>query len=161
VVTSKEDSDNGLPTLTTLDPLDKWVHARAKYLRFYRASTGTYYDGYSMDISRSPDSAKIWYDQNGNLLSPTFGTPCGGAELCPQGTSTFTYVLTIFQPVPDGASPTSVLAKGFYPQQSTAYDRPSQVGNIGLYVSCLNSVAPTIVSNDRAQQVLMSAYCDV
>lgn len=166
VVVSKTDSDNEVPNMAVAPSgiqNDDWVRRPAKFLRFITSVGGNQtIFGYSLDIDKLTDAERTWYSQNGDLLSPDFSGTCTPATgLCPFGTSTNTFVLAIYEPLPDGTMPTSVAPKGFYSQQSTQGDRSSEVGNIGLIQSCYCSVYPTITNPDADQQALHTAYCDL
>lgn len=169
VAASKEDSDNQIPTMSQSSS-DSWVRRPAKVRPFATKVGGTLqrYTGYSLDLSGT-DEGRTWYDQNGIPLSPNWNIPCDrDTSLCPAGVTTDTLVLAIYEPLPDGVTPTSIEPKGFYPITSTYGNRPNPesgtpdtTGNIGLVQSCYCSVYPTITNPDADQQALHRAYCDL
>lgn len=139
VVTSAQASNAGAPVLSRSSLVgDKWVR-RAVTSRRLRTTQAGYPP--SLDVWLIDGT---WYDASGNIVTPNLSGTCDLAlEYCPGPSGPQTvYVLEIYQPVPDAADPTSVTKIGPYPKYSTAYNRPSQVGNIGLFASCMCSVAP-------------------
>lgn len=136
VVSSKTSSDDGAP-LMSRSGRDTWVRQAVTTRRFRTTQHGTaeVKDGWLL--------GGVWYDANGQTFVPNLSGSCSIAtDYCPVGSPGTAYVLVIYRPVPDGVDPTSVDVIGLYPQYSTEYNRPSQVGNIGLFATCMCSVAP-------------------
>ena len=158
VITSKEQSDAGVPLMSRRDQ-DQWVRLAVTQQDFGTLDNGNPVTktGWLIDGN--------WYDDTGAPFTPNFDPSCDfTTEFCPITEPQPALVLAIYQPVPDGIAPTSVTPaaagfQAFYPITSTEGNRPSEVGNIGLFVSCYCSVAPDIQSPDAIQQALMALYC--
>ena len=136
VVSSKSSSDAGSPLLSR-SGRDQWVRQVATSRRFRTTMHGF------AEIKDGWLIGSTWYDAQGNIFVPNLGVGCSiVTDYCPVGSPATVYVLVIYQPVPNGINPTSVNVIGIYPQYSIPSNRPSQVNNIGLFVSCMCSVAP-------------------
>lgn len=161
VVSSKTASDDGAAAVDRASQ-DNWVRLQVTKRPFGKLVGGkpTAKNGWLID--------GIWYGDTGQAFDPQpnlSGTCNPANEWCPAGDPQQTLVLAIYKPLPDGVSPTSVTpaASGynaFYPISSTQYDRPAQIGNIGLFVSCYCSVAPSMNPIDSVQRQLMTTYCN-
>jgi len=166
VVSSKTKSDLDVPPMS-LGDRDAWVRLKVIVRPFGKVVGGepVAKDGWYIDGSWYEDTGAA-FDPQPRLLTPDEDpTDCDlEAEFCPVGPAQDAWVLAIYEPLPNGTEPTSVAPaavgfNAFYPISSTQGNRPSEVGNIGLFTSCYCSVYPTIQSPDAIQQALMNLYC--
>lgn len=137
VATSGSDSSDATLSVASPRPTsDRWVRRLAYSGQFTPPGGGADVQLWSFETTLPRVN---WLDSTGTTPPKpvnTGDTTCGTQEYCLVGGVSAVYVLVVYQATPSPANADNVVMIGPYPQ--------AQLGgnNIGLYGSCLCSVAP-------------------